>query len=156
MTTAPTPTRTRDGVTPPDERRRLLADLGTLVRIERVRHGWTQAALAEATGYSVRTIVRIENGTARPSETSTRALAEALRAGSSAVEVARFDLVLQNAAGESLRRWRRRRPTSVRRARVYAQARAELENPAPDPGGLLAVGRLLAALDAEGRTHDER
>ncbi|TCK25440.1 helix-turn-helix domain-containing protein [Pseudonocardia endophytica] len=146
-----TRTRTRVGATPPDERARLARDVGMLVQVERVRAGLTQRDLAAAAGFDVITIKRIETGARRPSETSTRRIAEVLRAGCSPVEVARLDLVLQDAAGESLRRWRRRRAPSARRARVYAQARAELDGPAADPAGAAALGRLLAGLDAQWR-----
>lgn len=139
-----TPART--GRTSPAEQSRLRADVGGVLRRERLAHGWKQRHLAEAAGYPRVTVGMIECGAWRPSETSTLRLAEALRHGGTPVEVAKLDLELQRAAGESLRRWRRK-PLSARTRRVYERAAAELDaEPSPSRPEAVALGRLIAAL----------
>lgn len=140
--------RARDAeIPPPAERRHLRANVGGLLRQERWGRGWSQRDLAAAAGCANSVVAMLECGLRRPSESTTRRLAQALRPDGPPVEVAVLDLRLQRAAGASLRRWRRRRPPSARRARLYAEAAARLDGPARvDPAEQVAVGRLLAAL----------
>lgn len=133
--------------TSPAERARLRAGLGGLLRWERLAAGLRQRGLAARVGYGLEAVKHLEAGSRRPSESSTRRLAEALRPGGDPVEVARLDLELQRAAGESLLRWNRTRAWSVQRRRIYEQAAAELDTPRPVAAGELAAwGRLVAGL----------
>lgn len=153
--TASAGTRARVPAPTGAERARLARDLGLLLAAERSGRGWSAADLAGLAGCDRTTVVRLEAGSARPSESLTRALAVALRPDGAPVDVAVLDLRLQRAAGESLQRWRRTRPRSARWARTYARAAELLEVARPDPGGDVVVGLVLAELDgleAEGGT----
>lgn len=144
--------RVPDVPIPPAERTRLAgeAGVGGVLRRERVARGWSQRQLEAAGGFGTGFVSYLEAGLRRPSESTTRRFAETLRSDESEVRVAMLDLELRRAAGESLRRWRRR-PWSARRQRVYDEAVRRLDGDrAPDPAGRLVVGRLLAALSPRG------
>lgn len=131
----------------PAERTRLAAQVGGLLRRERVGLGWSQRRLEAAAGLSRGYVSDLESGTERLSTSTTRRLAEALRPDGLSVEVAVLDLELQRAAGASLRVWNRRRPYSARRQRVYDEAARRLaEQIGPDPVVQVAMARLTAAL----------
>lgn len=149
-TTHPTPTATspaRHEAPEPAERARLARDFGTVLRRERAGRGISQRRLEALAGVASGGVARLENGRRRPSESMTLRLARALRAGRPPVEVAMLDLELQRAAGESLRRWRKR-PMREQRRRLYEDAASRLDGRAPDPAGQLQVGMLLAVLDS--------
>jgi len=82
---------------------------------------------AARAGVALNTVRDLETGSVRPSDRMTRRLAEALAFDRDPVRVALLDLRLQDAAGSSLRRWRRRRPPRVAVQRVYAEARRVLD-----------------------------
>lgn len=130
------------------ERARLRRDLGVLLRTERVAAGYSQETFATALGMSRCHIARLENGRARPSDVSTRRIAEVLRDGDSDAEIALLDLRLQRAAGDSLQVYRRRIPWRRRRVVAYERAAKLLDGARPDPGGTVVAGRVAAALDA--------
>ncbi|GAA4024966.1 hypothetical protein GCM10022247_56770 [Allokutzneria multivorans] len=96
---------------------------GALLWRERLAQGLRQVDLAALAGLDRRTVERLEAGSVRPSTSSTRKLAVALRRGRDELAVAVLDLDLQEAAGSSLRTWNRRRPLRARTLRVYEQAR---------------------------------
>ena len=145
-----TRTRAPDIPVPPAERTRLAAQVGAVIRRERLAYGWSQRELSRRCGWAPAQVSRLECGVRRPTETATRVLARVLRAGRPAVEVAMLDVELQRAAGPSLRRWRRRPPSPARLA-LYAEAAARLDAArAPDSAALLTMGRLLAALAPAG------
>lgn len=126
---------------------RLRRDVGGVLRRERYRAGLTQAAAAALAGMTVDGLCQIETGRFPPSESSTRRLAQAFRPGGDPVEVALLDLELQRAAGESLRRWNRRRAWSEKRQRAYAEAARLLDAQArPSLAERAELGRVLAAL----------
>jgi transcriptional regulator with XRE-family HTH domain len=131
----------------PAERTRLAAQVGGLLRRERIGRGWSQRRLEAAAGLSRGYVSDLESGAERLSTTTTRRLAEALRPDGPPVDVAVLDLELQRAAGPSLRRWNRRRLYSARRQRVYDEAARRLdEQTGPDPVVQVAMARLAAAL----------
>ncbi len=90
----------------------------------------------------------------------TRRLAEALGFDRDPVSVAVLDLRFQRAAGDSLRRWNRRRPPRVAVQRVYEQARAVLDaedaerRAQADEAGMF-VAKLLDGLTTH-RSHRAR
>lgn len=113
---------------PPDrtERCRLRWSLGMMITRERLRRGWRLVDLAGAADLGVSTISELEAGRLRPSEATCRALAGALRPHADPVTVAVLDLQLRRAAGESLQRWRRRKPLRRSVQRTYAEASSRL------------------------------
>lgn len=147
-TTGPGP-RPRDPGPVGAERSRLRADLGLLLASERVAAGLSQRALAEAAGVAEASVKRLENGRVRPSETMMRALAVALRPDATRLAVEVLAVRLERAAGPSLHRWPNRRPASLRRRRLRAAALELLDGPARPVAEDVAVGRVLAALDAD-------
>jgi len=53
-------------------------DLGEQVKTSRLKKGWTQQQVSEATGISLRTVQRIEKGEVNPSAYSLQKIGEAL------------------------------------------------------------------------------
>jgi transcriptional regulator with XRE-family HTH domain len=135
----------------PEERARLRSSFGALLWRERVTVGLTQRQLAERVGMHATNVAKLESGAQRPSDGGTFRLARALRPNAELVDVALLDLRLQQAAGSSLYRWRRRhrRPVAVQRA--YAEARARLARGSVevDDATALTVARALLALEGE-------
>lgn len=142
------PSSGRDRDPEPAERARLARNVGTLLRRERAGRGITQRQLCDLAALASGTVARLESGRRRPSETMTLRLARALRAGRPPIEAAMLDLELQRAAGESLRRWVRKRKLPDRRVRLYEEAAARLAGRGPDPVSRLQAGMLLAVLDS--------
>jgi len=109
------------------EQHQLRGSLGWLIYGERAARGWSQEVLAERARVGLTTVRDLESGRVRPSDRMTRRLAEALGFDRDPVSVAVLDLRFQRAAGDSLRRWNRRRPPRVAVQRVYELARAVLD-----------------------------
>ena len=65
--------------------------LGARVRFERQKKGWTQDALAQASGFTVAEIAAFESGQATPSDADMQRFAESL--GIDAHELRRDDSV---------------------------------------------------------------
>lgn len=112
----------RPGEVPPEERARLRRTFGQALWSARVQAGVTQAELTRRAGLGPRTVEKLERGVCRPSDTMCRRLAAALLPGRDEVAVAVLVLDLEAAAGESLRRWHRRKPPRQRVQRVFAEA----------------------------------
>lgn len=132
------------------ERTRLAAEFGALLWQERqVGRGRTLVELAARTSIGIGHLSQLQRGLRRPSETSTRRLALALREDGTAVDAALLDLQLQRAAGPSLRRWRRR-PLAARTQRAYDKAVRLLDSQVHggDTETTVTTGRLLANLEA--------
>ncbi len=91
------------GVVVTEERRRLAAGFGLLLRQERRAAGLSQPALAAWAGVAECTVTRLERGVQRPTTTTTWALARALRLGLDERAALALDLRLRAAAGPSLR-----------------------------------------------------
>lgn len=158
MTITSDTTRPRE-VSPPDqgtdtrhipeaEQARLRAELGGLLWTERAARGWSQRQLAESAGLSARTVTRLEGGQQHVTPRTLGKLAAALRPGCDEVTVTELALMLERAAGPSLRR-QRRKPLRKRTERVRAEAAARLDGPKPAKTGDLALACALAALEPE-------
>jgi hypothetical protein len=98
-------TRARDGLpevrrVEPDERYRLRATFGSMLRFERGHRSVDD--LARAAGMNPTTIKRLESGWRRPTTSSTWRLARALRPKGSLRDRVALDERLREAAGESL------------------------------------------------------
>lgn len=93
--------RAHAGTPDPDERDRLAATVGALLRRERTRRGLTVRQLAERAGCAASTIHRLERGARRPRPSLLDVLAVALHPGhpDQARQLARE---LERAAGTSL------------------------------------------------------
>lgn len=115
-------TRARRGEVVGAERARLRSTLGAHLYSERLARGWSQQAMADAARVGTATISGLEAGTRRPSDRTTRRLAEAFEQGRDDLTIAVTDLRLRRLAGESMRYLNRRRPPRAARVRLYEQA----------------------------------
>jgi transcriptional regulator with XRE-family HTH domain len=126
-----------------DERGRLAAGFGAVLRVERAAAGLTQVALAERAGLAERTVQRLESGAQRPSTGSTWRVAKALRPGGDLRAQVALDLRLRLAAGRSLRDFSRR--VHRKREAIAAELMALGEPPLTDADDFTGfVATLLA------------
>jgi transcriptional regulator with XRE-family HTH domain len=141
---------TRRGLVVGEERDRLAAGFGRLVRRERLALGLRQADLGELLSTQKSAISRLERGAVRPSSTMVGRLARALRVGRDERAVLELELALRQAAGPALRGSTTR--TQQRRDRLDAVAYAVMLGGGAGPGDNEPhTSWLLRLLEAECR-----
>jgi transcriptional regulator with XRE-family HTH domain len=143
--------RDRRGEVPPQEQARLRDTFGRLLWASRLQADLTQAQLTALAGVGPRTIEKLERGVVRPSDSMCRKLSRALLRHADEVTQAVLAVRLQDAAGDSLRVWNRRRPISKKiiRAEVAAAERIEADRERARQAQQAEIDHWAALLAAE-------